>query len=182
MMMEGFKRSEIKTSGANIVTVHGGNGPPLLLMHGNPFTHLSWHKFAPRLAKEFTVVCTDLRGYGGKPEGGPDHAAYAKRAMAQDMVEVMAALGHQQFLLAGHDRSGFEIHVFDNNPAPDDFTASMRPLADRWHEVHALSDAQLADLIRAEQIDILVDLTGHFGRQRLLTFARKPARAFPRDA
>ena len=64
MMMEGFKRTEIKTSGANIVTVHGGNGPPLLLMHGNPFTHLSWHKFAPRLAKEFTVVCTDLRGYG----------------------------------------------------------------------------------------------------------------------
>ena len=56
MMMEGFKRTEIKTSGANIVAVHGGNGPPLLLMHGNPFTHLSWHKFAPRLAKEFTVV------------------------------------------------------------------------------------------------------------------------------
>ena len=55
-MLDGFKRTEIKTNGARIVTVHGGNGPPLLLMHGNPFTHLSWHKFAPRLAQEFTVV------------------------------------------------------------------------------------------------------------------------------
>ncbi len=73
-MMEGFKRTEIKTSGARIVTVHGGHGPPLLLMHGNPFTHLSWHKFAPRLAEEFTVVATDLRGYGdsSKPAGGDE--------------------------------------------------------------------------------------------------------------
>ena len=75
-MMEGFTRTEIKTSGARIVTVHGGKGPPVLLMHGNPFTHLSWHKFAPRLAQEFTVVATDLRGYGDteKPPGGKDHA------------------------------------------------------------------------------------------------------------
>src|SRR3954470_24565105 len=106
MMMEGFKRSEIKTSGANIVTVHGGNGPPLLLMHGNPFTHLSWQKFAPRLAQEFTVVATDLRGYGDseKPPGGRDHVNYSFRAMAQDQVEVMAALGHKRFYAAGHDR------------------------------------------------------------------------------
>ena len=62
MMMEGFKRSEIKTSGANIVTVQGGKGPPVLLLHGNPFTHLSWHDVAPVLARDFTVVCTDLRG------------------------------------------------------------------------------------------------------------------------
>jgi len=63
-MMEGFTRSEIKTSGARIVTLRGGSGPPVLLMHGNPFTHLSWQKFAPRLAQDFTVVATDLRGYG----------------------------------------------------------------------------------------------------------------------
>src|SRR6516164_6516646 len=63
-MFDNFTRAEIKTSGARIVTVHGGKGPPLLLMHGNPFSHLSWHKFAPRLAQEFTVVATDLRGYG----------------------------------------------------------------------------------------------------------------------
>ena len=63
-MFEGFTRTEIRTSGARIVTVHGGHGPPLLLMHGNPFSHVSWHKVAPRLANEFTVVATDLRGYG----------------------------------------------------------------------------------------------------------------------
>lgn len=63
-MFENFTHTEIKTSGARIVTVHGGKGPPLLLLHGNPFSHLSWHKFAPRLAEEFTVVATDLRGYG----------------------------------------------------------------------------------------------------------------------
>ena len=104
--MDGFTRTEIETSGARIVTVHGGNGPPLLLLHGNPFTHLSWHKFAPRLAREFTVVATDLRGYGdlSKPPSQPDHANYSFRAMAQDNVEVMAALGFDKFLAAGHDR------------------------------------------------------------------------------
>lgn len=111
-MMEGFTRTEIKTSGARIVTVHGGKGPPLLLMHGNPFTHLSWHKFAPRLAEEFTVVATDLRGYGDseKPPGGEDHSGYSFRAMAQDQVEVMAALGFKKFTAAGHDRGARVLH------------------------------------------------------------------------
>ena len=74
MFFEGFTRTEIKTSGARIVTVYGGKGPPLLLMHGNPFSHLSWLKIAPRLAQEFTVVATDLRGYGDceKPPGGDE--------------------------------------------------------------------------------------------------------------
>ena len=110
--MEGFTRTEIKTSGARIVTLHGGSGPPLLLMHGNPFTHASWHKFAPRLAEEFTIVCTDLRGYGDseKPPGGDDHAAYSFRAMAQDQVEVMAALGFDRFMAAGHDRGARVLH------------------------------------------------------------------------
>jgi haloacetate dehalogenase len=111
-MMEGFTRTEIKTSGARIVTLHGGKGPPLLLMHGNPFTHLSWHKFAPRLAQEFTVVATDLRGYGDseKPPGGDDHSGYSFRAMAQDQVEVMAALGFPRFMAAGHDRGARVLH------------------------------------------------------------------------
>ena len=100
-MMEGFTRTEIDTSGARIVTVHGGKGPPLLLLHGNPFTHLSWHKFAPKLAQEFTVVATDLRGYGdsSKPPGGKDHENYSFRAMAQDQIEVMASLGFKQFMV-----------------------------------------------------------------------------------
>ena len=101
-MMDGFTRTEVQTSGARIVTVHAGSGPPLLLLHGNPFMHLSWHKFAPRLAQEFTVVATDLRGYGDseKPPGGADHSGYSFRAMAQDQVEVMAALGFQRFMAA----------------------------------------------------------------------------------
>jgi haloacetate dehalogenase len=111
-MLEGFKRSEIKTSGARIVTVTGGKGPPLLLMHGNPFNHLSWQKIAPRLATEFTVVATDLRGYGDseKPPGGPRHINYSFRAMAQDQVEVMAALGFERFYAAGHDRGARVLH------------------------------------------------------------------------
>ena len=111
-MMEGFTRTEIETSGARIVTVHGGKGPPLLLIHGNPFTHLSWHKFAPRLAQEFTVVATDLRGYGdsSKPEGGERHENYSFRNMALDNVEVMASLGFKKFFAAGHDRGGRVLH------------------------------------------------------------------------
>ena len=111
-MLDGFKRSEIKTNGARIVTVTGGSGPPLLLMHGNPFTHLSWLKVAPTLAREFTVVATDLRGYGDseKPLGGDDHSGYSFRVMAQDQVEVMAALGFPRFFAAGHDRGARVLH------------------------------------------------------------------------
>jgi len=111
-MLEGFTRSEIKTRGARIVAVKGGSGPPLLLMHGNPFTHLNWHKVAPTLAREFTVVCTDLRGYGDseKPPGGEDHSGYCFRAMAQDQVEVMASFGFDRFMAAGHDRGARVLH------------------------------------------------------------------------
>ncbi|HEX5507899.1 MAG TPA: alpha/beta hydrolase [Pseudolabrys sp.] len=112
VMLDGFTRTDIKTTGARIVTVKGGEGPPLLLMHGNPFTHLSWLKIAPTLAREFTVVCTDLRGYGDseKPPGGEDHSGYSFRAMAQDQVEVMEALGYDKFYAAGHDRGGRVLH------------------------------------------------------------------------
>ncbi len=111
-MFEGFTKETIKTSGAEIVLRHGGSGPPLLLMHGNPFTHCSWHKIAPRLAQEFTVVCPDLRGYGdsSKPPGGGDHSEYSFRAMAQDQVEVMQHLGFAQFHAAGHDRGARVLH------------------------------------------------------------------------
>lgn len=110
--LDGFTRSDIQTSGARIVTLVGGKGPPLLLMHGNPFTHLSWIHVAPVLARDFTVVCTDLRGYGDseKPPGGDDHAGYSFRVMAQDQVEVMAALGFSRFDAAGHDRGARVLH------------------------------------------------------------------------
>ena len=112
MLLDGFTRTEIRTSGARIVVAYGGSGPPVLLMHGNPFTHLSWHAVAPRLARNFTVVCPDLRGYGDseKPPDGDNHANYSFRAMAQDQVEVMAALGFPRFMAAGHDRGARVLH------------------------------------------------------------------------
>jgi haloacetate dehalogenase len=111
-MFENFSKSITKTSGADIVTLKGGEGPPLLLMHGNPFTHVTWHKIAPRLAKHFTLVLTDLRGYGdsSKPPGGDDHSGYSFRSMAQDQVEVMQSLGFDKFYAAGHDRGARVLH------------------------------------------------------------------------
>jgi haloacetate dehalogenase len=107
-MFEGFHERQVATSGAEIHLRLGGDGPPLLLLHGYPQTSAMWHRVAPALARRFTVVAADLRGYGGssKPPSGPDHAAYAKRAMAADMVEVMATLGFPEFAVAGHDRGG----------------------------------------------------------------------------
>ena len=111
-MFEGFTRTSIDVSGARIHLRHGGSGPPLLLLHGNPLTHVMWHKIAPRLAQEFTVVATDLRGYGdsSKPPGGEDHSGYSFRTMANDQVEVMAKLGFERFFVAGHDRGGRVAH------------------------------------------------------------------------
>jgi haloacetate dehalogenase len=105
-LMEGFRYERLRTRDAEINVAVGGDGPPLLLLHGNPLTHVSWHKVAPALAKSFTVVAPDLRGYGdsSKPDGGPDHAAYTFKAMGEDNFEVMDHLGFDQFQVAGHDR------------------------------------------------------------------------------
>ena len=107
-MFEGFTLTTIETGETSIRVCHGGSGPPLLLLHGHPQTHAMWHLVAPRLAQDFTVVAPDLRGYGdsGKPPTTPDHAPYAKRAMARDQVAVMHQLGFEQFAVAGHDRGG----------------------------------------------------------------------------
>jgi haloacetate dehalogenase len=102
--LEGFRLLDVTLpSGITIRTAIGGEGPPLLLLHGHPQTHVTWRKIAPKLAERFTVVATDLRGYGdsSKPEGGTNHVAYSKRSMAQDQVEVMRALGHGRFGLVG---------------------------------------------------------------------------------
>jgi len=105
-LFPGFESRQIRTSGATIHTVRGGSGPPLLLIHGYPQTHVEWHKIAGRLAEKFTVVMTDLRGYGdsSKPAGGENHANYSKRAMAADQIEVMRNLGFERFAVVGHDR------------------------------------------------------------------------------
>ena len=106
--MQDFKTAEIDSGETKIFTRYAGSGPPLLLLHGFPQTHLMWRDIAPRLARDFTVVCADLRGYGqsGCPASSADHAPYAKRAMARDMVTVMARLGFPRFAVAGHDRGG----------------------------------------------------------------------------
>ncbi len=107
-MFEGFRLSMIDTGDAVIRVRHGGSGTPLLLLHGNPQTHVMWHKIAPRLARDFSVVAPDLRGYGdsSKPPTTPDHAPYSKRAMARDQIAVMRQLGYERFFVAGHDRGG----------------------------------------------------------------------------
>ena len=111
-MFEGFTASKIQTTGANIHTVSGGKGPPVLLLHGYPQTHVLWHKVAPRLAENFTVIAADLRGYGdsSKPADGENHSGYSKRAMAQDQVEVMRHFGFEKFAVVGHDRGGRVAH------------------------------------------------------------------------
>lgn len=111
-LFPGFTARKVRTRGATIHLVTGGRGPAVLLLHGYPETHAMWHKVAPGLACDYTVVCADLRGYGdsSKPKGLPDHANYSKRAMAQDMAEVMTALGHERFHLVGHDRGGRVAH------------------------------------------------------------------------
>jgi haloacetate dehalogenase len=105
-MFDGFMQATIDTGEAQIRVRHGGSGPPVLLLHGIPETHLMWHKVAPQLARDFSVVAADLRGYGdsSKPASTPDHAPYSKRTMARDQIEVMRRLGFDTFAVVGHDR------------------------------------------------------------------------------
>jgi haloacetate dehalogenase len=105
-MFDGFVQATIDTGEARIRVRHGGSGPPVLLLHGIPETHVMWHKVAPQLARDFSVVAADLRGYGdsSKPASTPDHAPYSKRAMARDQIEVMRQLGFETFSVVGHDR------------------------------------------------------------------------------
>jgi len=107
-MLDGFEVGKIETGDTTIFVRRSGMGSPLLLLHGFPQTHLMWRSVAPLLANDFAVICADLRGYGGSacPVSTSDHAPYAKRAMAQDMVVVMERLGFQHFSVAGHDRGG----------------------------------------------------------------------------
>jgi len=112
MLFPGFTLESIAIPDGAIRLRHGGSGPPLLLLHGNPQSHLMWHRVAPKLAERFTVLCPDLRGYGGsfKPPATTDHAPYAKKVMAADMVAVMRHFGHERFYVVGHDRGGRVAH------------------------------------------------------------------------
>ena len=141
-LLPGFRWQTIEANGVAIRAATGGEGPPLLLLHGHPQTHLTWHKIAPQLARRFSVVATDLRGYGdsGKPEGGEGHVNYSKRAMAADQVAVMRSLGHERFRLVAHDRGARVSHrlALDHPEAVEKLvlidiapTATMSPLTNK---------------------------------------------------
>jgi haloacetate dehalogenase len=105
-LLSGFSRRDVEVNGIRFRLSHGGAGPPVLLLHGYPQTHVMWRRVAPALAERFTVVCADLRGYGdsGKPPGDQEHVGYSKRTMAQDQLALMRALGYDRFAVVAHDR------------------------------------------------------------------------------
>jgi haloacetate dehalogenase len=108
-MFEGFTLDHVEVGDVVLRVRHGGSGPAVLLLHGHPRTHTTWHRVAPLLADAHTVVCPDLRGYGesSKPPTTPDHEPYSKRAMARDCVALMRSLGHERFAVVGHDRGAY---------------------------------------------------------------------------
>jgi haloacetate dehalogenase len=108
-VFEGFQLEVVDVGEATLRVRHGGSGSPVVLLHGHPRTHVTWHKVAPLLAAEHTVVCPDLRGYGesSKPPTTDDHEPYSKRAMAKDVVALMRQLGHERFAVVGHDRGSY---------------------------------------------------------------------------
>jgi len=123
MFFEGFTLETREANGQRIRLRHGGSGPPLLLLHGNPQTHAMWHRLAPKLAERFTVVAPDIRGYGfsAAPPPTPDSRHYAKREMAKDLVALMQGLGHARFRVVSHDRGARVAHrlVLDHPAAVD---------------------------------------------------------------
>jgi haloacetate dehalogenase len=164
---EDFEAIEVQTEETSIFLRRFGTGPAVLLLHGFPQTHLMWRSVAPLLARRFTVVCADLRGYGrsGCPASGPNHAPYAKRAMAKDMVSVMGKLGFPRFSVAGHDRGARVAYrlVLDH---PDRVgrlaVLDVVPTADTWER----ADKKLATA---------------FWPWSLLAHRRRPLRSGPQD-
>ena len=174
LMFEGFELTTIDTGETTIRVRHGGTGPPLLLLHGFPETHLMWHKIAPRLAADFTVVVTDLRGFGdsGKPPSTPDHAPYAMRSLARDQVAVMQQLGYDRFFVAGHDRGArcayrlaldhpervVKLAVLDVVPTGEDFRrAGMAFALGYWIWSFLAAPYDLPERLLANNSDLIVD-------------------------
>jgi haloacetate dehalogenase len=173
-MFENFDVFDIPTSQTTIHGVSGGSGPPVLLLHGIPETHLMWHRVAPALAERFTVVATDLRGYGtsGKPPSTADHAPYRMRAIAQDQVEVMTTLGFDRFAVIGHDRGGrcayrmaldhpaaiSHLAVLDVVPTAEAFARADRDFSlGYWVWSFLAAPAPVPERLIAGAPDVLVD-------------------------
>ncbi len=183
-MLEGFTSSEVKTtSGIEIHVTVGGSGRPLLLLHGYPQTHVMWHKLSPALAERFTVVLPDLRGYGdsGKPAPDDKHLQYSKRAMAQDQIDVMRALGFSRFQAVGHDRGGRVLHrlcldrpeaveraaVLDIGPTATMYAHTDKAFATAYfHWFFLIQPHDLPERMIGADPDYWLDrLLGHWGRK-----------------
>jgi haloacetate dehalogenase len=175
-----FRRQRIRSNGVTIQCAVAGDGPPVLMLHGYPQTHVMWHLVAPQLAREFTVVCADLRGYGdsSKPRGLPDHSNYSKRVMAQDMVGVMRALGHERFHLVGHDRGARVAHrlardhgervrslaVLDISPTLKMYESTSMAFARAYYHWFLFIQPEPVP----EKMVAAVGLAGMFGRQGVI--------------
>jgi haloacetate dehalogenase len=173
-MFDDFSIFDIETTGTTIHGVRGGEGPPVLLLHGIPETHLMWHRVAPAIAARFTVVATDLRGYGdsGTPPTTPDHSPYSMRSIAVDQVEVMRELGFDRFAAVGHDRGArcayrmaldhpsavTRLAVLDVVPTGDAFRlADMDFALGYWVWSFLAADAPVPETLIAQAPDVVVD-------------------------
>jgi haloacetate dehalogenase len=169
----GFKSLSVDCLGTSIHAVIGGDGPPLLLLHGAPQSHIMWREIATTLAERFTVVASDLRGYGlsAKPSGGIDHSAYSKRAMAADQVELMRKLGFDKYCLAGHDRGArvsrrlakdhpdkvLKLAILDIVPTAYIYSNVTRQVATNlWHWFFLIQPAPLPELLMGPDADVWV--------------------------
>jgi haloacetate dehalogenase len=195
-MFDQFRSETIDVGdGIHIFARVGGSGPPLLLLHGFPQTHICWHRIAPALAAKFTVVATDLRGYGAssKPAAGPDHAEYSKRSMAQDQVRVMAALGFERFHLAGHDRGGrvahrlcldhpervYRLAVLDIAPTASMYAATDREFAEAYyHWFFLIQPFDLPERLIAGEAEYYVRRTLESWSRRQGAFSEEVIRAY----
>ena len=196
-LFPGFERHRFQASGAEINYIRAGTGEPVLLLHGYPQTHACWNRIAPQLARHYTVVCADLRGYGdsSKPAGLPDHSNYAKRVMAQDMVELMASLGLERFHLVGHDRGGRVAHrlaadhpqrvhtvtVLDISPTLKMFERTDMPFARAYyHWFLMLQPPPLPEQMLAGQVPF--NILGRVGREEpdLSKFSEEAVREYVR--
>jgi len=180
--IDGFTYDRLAVNGTEIQLCHAGSGPAILCLHGYPQTHYMWHKIAPLLAADYSVVLADLRGYGdsGKPETDAAHSPYSKREMATDMAQIMSALGHQHYAVIGHDRGGRVAHrlardyrnnvsalaVLDIAPTLDMYEATdMRFAMSYYHWFFLTQPAPLPEqLIGANAEFYLERKLGHWGR------------------